>query len=83
MVQRLLADPHVEVNKAVTTEYHAGETPLYIACYMGHDAVVQRLLANPRVEVNKAANGGRTPLRIAKDKGHAAIVAALQQAGAK
>jgi hypothetical protein len=37
-----------------------GWTPLNLAAYEGHEAVVRALLANPRVDVN-AANEVRRP----------------------
>ena len=42
VVQRLLAAPSIEVNKAPATD---GTTPLHAAAMYGHVAVVQTLLA--------------------------------------
>ena len=53
-------------------------TPLYVACWNGHEAMVERLLAYDAIDVNQAmTNDGRTPLFIACQMGHEAVVERL------
>ena len=53
-----------------------GNTVLYDACEHGQvDAA--RLLLDNGAEVDRAAEDGRTPLFVAKSKGHSSIVAFL------
>ena len=72
VVQVLLDDPRVEVNKPTKI----GETPLYLACGGGYD-VVQVLLNDLRVEVNKSTEIGATPLYIACQIGKVDVVQVL------
>jgi len=58
-----------------------GRTPLIVAAYEGHAAVVAALLA-AGAAVDQATEGGATPLFKAAHRGHAAMVAALLAAGA-
>ena len=56
-------------------------TPLYIAAFHGHDAIVRALLG-AGADKDLAKNNGDTPLFIAAGFGHDAIVRALLDAGA-
>ena len=67
MVETLLADQRVDVNKADRSDCQAdcqGTTPLYEASRMGHVDVVKTLLADQRVNVNQPNIYGATPLFI-------------------
>ena len=59
-----------------------GETPLNLAAYKGHEAVVDQLIA-AKADVNKAGIHGWTPLFVALREGHHAIAKRLREAGAK
>ena len=75
-VVKVLLEKGGKVNQARTDEY--GATPLFIACYNGHEAVVERLLAQDAINVNQATTDtGGTPLFIACQKGHEAVVERL------
>ncbi len=78
-VKMLLADPHVDVNQAMTD----GATPLHTASQIGHLPVVKMLLAAPHVDVNQAMEDGATPLCYASQTGHLLVVKALLEAGAE
>ena len=76
IVAMLLACDGIEVNNGWDDEW----TPLYIACTLGHTAIVAMLLARAArdvIEVNKAAVDGATPLLAACHKGHTDIIRIL------
>jgi ankyrin repeat protein len=81
-VERLIAAPGVDVNKARTTDGVTPLTPLITAAYEGHLDVVERLIAAPGVDVNKSCNTGQTPLFIALRRRHADVAQILFAAGA-
>lgn len=67
--------------RAIVTEYDA--TPLHIAVYHGHAAVVQALLTYPstRASIRRTAgHPGRTPLQIAVRTGHHDLISPLMDA---
>jgi len=58
-------------------------TALHCACYFGQKAIVQ-LLLEARADVNAVDDTGKTPIQMAKDRGHTDIVALLVESeGAK
>ena len=73
---RLLLEKGAEVNRA----QNQGATPLFIACCAGY-VDTARLLLEKGAEVDRATNTprGRTPLDIAKEEGHSAVVALLEK----
>ena len=73
---RLLLDNGAAVDRA----QKQGATPLFITCVVGHIDLA-RLLLEKGAEVDRATNTarGRTPLDIAKEEGHSAVVALLEQ----
>lgn len=73
VVERLLADKRVDVNKADAD----GMTALIIASFRGHVGVVRILLAHEDVDVNRPMSGGFTPLCGASEKGHVGVVQLL------
>ena len=59
-----------------------GETPLYIACKLGHTVIVRALCGFESIDPNKAVrksscNKGWTPLHVAVSRGHNEIVETL------
>ena len=66
---------------AVDGRTHAGETPLIMACWFGHEAIARSLL-DARASVELATSDGNTALHCAAYQGHAAIVALLLEHGA-
>ena len=58
------------------------ETPLFIACKLGHTRIVS-LLILADADVNKAKLDGATPASVAAEKGHTTIVQVLAQEGAQ
>ncbi len=71
-LRSLLKNRKPNVNVAVN---HC--TPLYIAAFSGHIAVVRVLLSEPGIDVNLAQEKGVTPLLIAAQCGHVEIVRLL------
>ena len=73
---RLLLDNGAAVDRA----QKQGATPLFITCVVGHIDLA-RLLLEKGAEVDRATNTarGRTPLDIAKEEGHSAVVALLEK----
>jgi hypothetical protein len=47
-----------------------GDTPISLACELGHTDVVERLIASKKVNVNQANRNGDTPLYVACENGH-------------
>ena len=75
-VARLLLDNGAAVDWAMED----GATPLYVACEKGH-VNAARLLLDNGAEVDRAMEtrwSTRTPLDIAKQRGHSAVVALLE-----
>ncbi len=71
--ENLLSDD-VDINQAD----HHGQTPLYWACYKGHEAVVTLLLQQgAAAAINQANHHGQTPLYWACDEGYEAVVTLL------
>ena len=58
-----------------------GQTAVYAAALGGHAGAIE-LLARRNADVNRAA-GGKTPLEIAREKGHEAAAAALERLGGR
>jgi ankyrin repeat protein len=58
-----------------------GATPLHIAAYQGHLAIV-KYLVQKGANINQATPHGATPLSVAAQQGHLAIVKYLVQKGA-
>jgi hypothetical protein len=58
-------------------------TPLWIAAFHGHEAIVKLLVQNADVDVNSLSISGRSPLFWPSDSGNDAIVSILLDAGAK
>merc|ERR1712227_818944 len=55
-----------------------GETPLFVASYLGNDAVVRELLSNNQTDPNQArTSDGTTPLFIASENGYLEVVREL------
>ena len=79
VVRLLLAHAATDVNQATTD---TGSTPLYIACQENHEAVAGRLLAHPATDVNQVNKKNQTPVNIAADEGHLAVVKMLLEKGA-
>ena len=65
---------------AIDRAQKQGATPLWITCINGHIDLA-RLLLEKGAEVDRATNTarGRTPLDIAKEEGHSAVVALLEK----
>ena len=59
-----------------------GQTPLWVACLNGHIDVA-RLCLTRGAKIDLATQKGTTPLAIAQKKGHATIVAMLEDVGVK
>jgi ankyrin repeat protein len=74
IVQLLLADPRLEVNK-VSKVVGNRATAFYFACSRGHWEIVQLLLAHPQVDVNlPRAYDRETPFFAACENNHVTIV---------
>ena len=96
IVELLLARPEIDVNAPDNSlqEIYIGNppavkrydlqktTPLYMAAFSGHEAVVELLLKHKNINVNAQDSEGRTPLYIATAIGYEGVVKRLQQAGA-
>lgn len=66
----LLQRSSINVNKSLPGHGgFRGKTPLYIACYHNHVAIVRLLLAWPTIDINQG-----DPLEVACRKGHTQIV---------
>ena len=77
VVRMLLARGAKQVRPGAT------DTAMYLAVHYNHIEVVKLLLAAPGAsDALKTKHGGRTPLKIAIDDGHAEMVALLRAAGA-
>jgi len=63
-----------------TTSRYAG-TALIAAAHHGHDGVVRQLIAAKAI-LQLADRSGRTPLALARERGHAAMEKLLVKAGA-
>jgi len=73
MVEALLKDPRIDVNKASIQSW----TPLYISTYYGHEKVVKLLLEHPKIDVNPRTWNGTTPLLLACEGGNEKMVRLL------
>jgi ankyrin repeat protein len=73
---RALIEAGADINKALLD---GGETTLFIAAHQGHEASV-RALIELGADVSKAENNGVTPLSVAAQEGHTAIVQILRDA---
>ena len=63
------------INKGTT---RVGATPLYVACWQGHEGVVRLLLAHAATDVNQATtDNGITPLNMTCQFGHEEVVQLL------
>ena len=61
----------VDINEAIDD----GDSPLFTACWSGHEEVVQVLLSHKEIDVNKRSNvDNLTPLYIASQEGYHEIV---------
>ena len=70
-----MIDKGMDINSTAATGI---ETPLYIACFYGHLAIVQWLLEQPNILVNKGKTERNiTPLYVAAARGRLDIVTAL------
>lgn len=58
-----------------------GWTPLYVAAWYGHEAVVKLLLATGCVDADSKDIHGFTPLSRAVQNGHEAVVKLLLESG--
>eukprot|EP00946_MAST-07B_sp_MAST-7B-sp1_P000421 g421.t1 len=69
----------VDINEAIDD----GDSPLFTACWSGHEEVVQVLLSHKEIDVNKRSNvDNLTPLYIASQEGYHEIVDLLLKKGA-
>ena len=81
VVAKLVEHGSTDANQATLDEH--GYTPLIAAAKAGHTKVVLLLLAaNANVAISSTGVCKRTPLSMATDEGHPAIVDALRAAGA-
>ena len=67
-----------EVDRAVSKGWLEGRTPLYVACE-NESVDAARLLLDNGAAVDRSDKEGRTPLDVAKRKGHDALVALLEE----
>ncbi|MCX5924940.1 MAG: ankyrin repeat domain-containing protein [Candidatus Dependentiae bacterium] len=65
----------------VNQDDNGGNTPLLMACFKGHSAIVEQLL-NSGAHVDKSDQYSNTPLKFACRKGHTGIVKRLAFHGA-
>jgi ankyrin repeat protein len=80
VLEKLLsADPAYNLNLDPDDR---GHTPLSLAAYRGHKAVVELLLRTEKVEVDSKDDGNRTPLLWATESGHVEVVKLLLEKGA-
>ncbi len=79
----LQAGADVNTTQFLSFPHPGKRTPLNVAAYMGHTAVVRELLTAPGIKVDTKADDGRTALHRAAGKGHVEIVVALLQAGSE
>jgi ankyrin repeat protein len=75
----LLADPAYDLD---LNPDDRGHTPLSLAAYRGHKAVVELLLRTKKVEVDSKDGEHRTPLLRAAHEGHDEVVKLLLKEGA-
>merc|ERR1711908_55665 len=72
---RMLLDAKASVN----AQNSNGETPLFVACADGHEAVVRELLHCSDIELTAATTDGSTALHAAVERGSEPIVRLLLQ----
>ena len=81
VVQLLISQMDIDVNKGMESGPLAGLTPLSKASHYGHEGVVKLLLAHQDIDVNKAMESGEdagiTPLWQATSEKHFQIVKLL------
>jgi ankyrin repeat protein len=69
------------VNSADVYTENSEQTPLYQACYNGHESIA-RLLVESGVDVNATSKGEQTALHQACYNGHESIARLLVERGA-
>ena len=70
--KRLLRQGNIDIN--MDSQFG---TPLGLAAYKGHAAIVSELLSKPGIDVNLAQEDGATPLLFAAQEGYVEIVGLL------
>ena len=73
----MLLDKQADIN----IQDDEGDTPLYMACHLGHKDIVKMLL-DKQADVNIQTVTGTTPLAVACYQGHEEISELLRQHGA-
>ena len=81
IVEFLLQQPGIEINKISDTRYGGAGNALGAAASGGRFDVVELLLRQPNIDLNIKGSMG-TPLMVAVTKGHFPMVVALISAGA-
>lgn len=77
-VVQLLCNSNADIDRASEAD---GMTPICMAANRGNVEIV-KLLASNRADINKTNNNQVTPIKIASEQGHEAVVNALKAAGA-